>query len=587
MKLILISALLLLTTLGCREGQKNEAPASIPILTSDYEVLDYTSTEASVEVSGQIALEGVNPLDFLEIYTNPFCQGSIVGTTTAQDFQLSGVELQLPVSLPVELYLSTANSSDCLLFGEFDPVVLEPVAPTFRQFSPESPSDSTWEPGIFGEAYPSSSSVSFFSDSTCTISVGDGSVEDFGSIGVQISLTPNALTSVYAKTIDPLGGESSCAEMGEFRHANSTLESPVFVTIDPASPNNTSNTPRVYGTSPLLTEEVRIYSDSGCLFLLNSGEPADFENDGIQLALPANTTNQIYAQAVDSLGNTSVCTFMTSYVFDTIGPANPSFTSVSPPSPTNTTTAPVLVGTGPSDSLTTQFFDSSLCLVQIGSGLTSAFGSTGLIASVGFNTTTDIYAKNFDAAGNDSDCILMTSYKHNTIPPEVPSFGGTDPVSPTNLTTDPLIFGTVATFTTSLDYYSDSGCVTMAGQGTTSEFEGAGVQVTLASNVVNEVYVRVWDLEGNVSACNFLGTYDHSNIPAPDVGFLMTFPASPTRSSTNPFVIGTADGTISQVEIFDDNLCTNSLGDGTRAQFASSGVQISVPANSTTNLFAR
>lgn len=575
----------LLGVLGCKEGKKNEAASIVPIQTTNLTILEYDAISVQLSLQGTLAIGGIADLDIMEVYTNKDCSGARAGTTLVRSFEASGIEINVPSTESVELYVTTVNSSSCLYFSEFSPTDLKPSVPTFKSISPVSPSKVTFQPGIYGEAYPNSADVSFFSDNTCSIAVGNGSVTNYESIGLQVTLTPNTLSSVYGQTEDPLGQLSECVSLTEFRHANLILPSPTFSAAIPTSPNNTTNQPLIQGVADSTTELVEIYSDAGCTVTLSTGSLTDFAS-GIAVSLTSNVTNGVYAKIRDDLDNESSCTFLTTYVHDTIGPTDPTFSSVSPTSPTNSTTSPFLIGTAPVDSLTTRFFNSSLCLTQLGLGSSSAFTSGGLAANIPANQTTGIYAKNYDAAGNGSSCVYMMDYKHNTIPPSAPTFLGTTPLSPSNGTTNPLVYGTASVFTVSLNFYSDEFCANFSGSGSQTVFESPGLTATLSANTNNTIYTRVYDIEGNESDCNFLGTYDHSNSPAPAPGFLFSFPTSPNRTSTNPFIVGTADSVISSLEIFDDNTCANSLGSGSRPAFVASGIQISVPANSTTDLHA-
>lgn len=570
---------------ACKEGKKNEVASTVPIQTTNLNVLEYDAISAKILLQGTLAIPDVADLDIMEVYTNSSCQGARAGTALVRDFESVGIQFLVPSTEAVSLYVSTANSTACLLFTKFDPADLQPSSPSFNKVSPISPSKVTFQPGIFGEAWPSSARVKFFKDQVCSLSVGEGDADDFSSIGIQVHLTPNSVTPVFALTEDPLGKLSECISLTEFRHANLILPNPTFSAAIPASPNNQTNQPLIQGVAESYTELVELFSDSACSLSLSTGTLAEFAS-GIQVALTSNVTNGVYARITDDLGNKSPCAFLTSYEHDTVGPSDPTYVSASPVSPTNQTTSPLLTGTAPPDSLITRFFDSSLCLTQIGTGLSSSFTGTGLAANLPNNQTTAIYAKNFDAAGNGSSCVYMTDYKHNTIPPNAPTFGGTTPLSPTNGTTEPLFYGTPSQFTVSLSFFTDELCVTLSGSGSHTDFQSPGLTVTLAANTNSTVYTRVYDVEGNESSCYFLGGYDHSNLPAPAPGFLFSFPTSPNKTSTTPFIIGTADNSIASVEIFDDNTCGSSLGSGTRPQFVSSGVQISVPANSTTNLHA-
>lgn len=201
--------------------------------------------------------------------------------------------------------------------------------------------------------------------------------------------------------------------------------------------------------------------------------------------------------------------------------------------------------------------------------------------------TTSISAASVDAAGNISSCIHLTDYRHNTIPPADPVFSETIPVSPTNQTMTPLVLGYPSENTNMLNFFLDAECLVPIGSGNAVDFEQTGVQVTVPSNTNSSIYVTAQDLEGNNSECLFLASYFHSVVPANNVGFSLAFPASPTRVTANPYIVGSADSTIVSVGIYSDASCSTLLGSGLRISFVTAGIQVAIPTDATTELFAK
>jgi hypothetical protein len=79
--------------------------------------------------------------------------------------------------------------------------------------------------------------------------------------------------------------------------------------------------------------------------------------------------------------------------------------------------------------------------------------------------------------------------------------------------------------------------------------------------------------------------------PPPPPRLTSTSPASPSATSFTPLVAGSTEGSPQEadatgVTIYSDSACTHPLGSGTDTLFASPGIQVTVPQNSTTVLYA-
>ena len=585
LKTVLIGALVVFMA-SCKEGELADKASVQPIVLSSIDLQDYDDTVVQVKLVGKVQTESIAELDQLQVYGTANCSGPRLGQDLVRNFMNDGISAGVPHGTSIQLSVSTQQSTDCIYLQDYSAPSVAPEAPTFTSISPPSPSRVTTTPGVFGTSFPSTATIEFFSDSDCTSALSQGTAESFSSTGIAVAVPANATTMIFARTKDPLDQLSACTEMTEFRHSNQLSASPTLTSISAVTPSNVTYEPIIIGTTAPGTVSIALYSDSGCTSMLVDGDPADFETTGFQINGSPNTSINIYAKSVDDLGNPSVCTLLTNFTHDDQPPTNPSFLLANPFSPTNATTLPRIVGSVSADTEDVFLYDSSLCLNQIGTGRKSDYEGAGIVASVAANNTTEIYAKAFDGAGNGSDCQSLTSYTHNTIAPGAPLFLSTNPASPTNVSTTPFVIGQVAPRTINVQMYKDENCTQFIGQGTTAEFEGAGVQVTVDANFDTAIYATVRDVEGNISMCNFLASYSHSNSAAPAPGFFTTFPVSPSNASNTPFVIGTADNDIASIRLYDDNTCTNELGNGTRGAYISSGIAVTLPVNSTTDIHA-
>lgn len=584
---IKLSVIMMLFMTSCsNDGEFNQSAEGVPVVIVSKTVTDYSAVEVRVQFRGTV-IPSVSDLDRLQFYSEDTCTGTKLGEALVSQFKANGAPVILPTGTGgIEIYVSTEASTDCIFLEKYFPGVMAPGLPVFSHTIPESPTRTITSPGVFGSAFPSSGVVKFYDDVLCANLLTQGSAVDFASTGILVTVPENVTTTLYAVVEDSLGAKSACEYLADYAHSNQLSGPPQLTSVSHTSPNKDSFTPTIKGSTAVGTLSVSLYSDPGCLSALASGLPDDFLTAGFEVTAIQNDTMPIYAKSIDDLNQPSVCALLTSYTHDDVAPAAPVYSGVSPVSPTNQTTLPKVQGVSSVDTDRLSFYDSGSCLILIGTGTKSDFETLGIGASVGFNDTTSIFAKSFDAAGNDSPCVSFTSYVHNTFPPSPPVFVETTPSSPSNGTISPLVKGVSAERTVLINLYSDETCLALVGSGTVAEYQGSGITANLTANTTNSVYVTVLDVEGNVSTCTYHATYDHSNVAAPSPGFFATFPVSPSRSSYTPTVIGLADSSIETVTLYDSATCLGVLGSGTRGQYVSSGITVTLPQNSTTDIYS-
>ncbi len=573
---------------GCSRGKLNKTPETNPIEITQKILVDYSATQAFVNIQGQVINNVYQNLDQLQFYLGADCSGPIVGSSLVSDFVSSGTTITAPINQPITLYFNTASNENCFLVETFNHGVAQPSSPSFGSISPESPSRNSNTPGVFGSIFPPSGTIEIHSNSSCTNLLQTGSGSDFTSVGLELTLPTEATTNIYGITRDVLGNSSTCILLSQFTHTTALSASPVLVNFSPTSPSNTSHEPKVIGTVSPGTVSVGLYEDSGCNQLLVEGDPADFTTTGLDVSLTNNGTQSVYAKTIDNQNNPSSCVFFGDFTHDDVSPGDPVYSGVTPPSPTNATTQPVISGTSSADTTQIYFYDSPACAGNaLSFGDKSVFEGSGIAVGISADDTTSIYAKALDGAGNDSSCVFFLDYTHNTNAPGDPVFITSSPTSPNNSDINPFLIGSADFRTTVLTFYSDAICSTQIGQGTKATYESSGVQVSLSANTENFIYVSVRDVEGNDSPCTFHATYDHSTAAAPNPVFSATFPPSPSNSSNTPGILGTAANTLVTINLFDDAVCGNQIASGTRGQFVSSGIGALLPLNSTTDIYAQ
>lgn len=215
---------------------------------------------------------------------------------------------------------------------------------------------------------------------------------------------PNDLVSVLNK---PCGVSAFCDGTNKTCPSGAPA-APVFVSINPTSPSNASTTPAVKGTSSADTVTVKLYSNSACTTQVGSGNKADWEGAGVTATVPANQSTVLYAKATNAVPLDSACAEMTTYVHDNLGPAAPAFVATVPATPTGPSFT--VKGTSSADTANVTVYMDSGCATQVGTGAKALWEGGGVPVTLSPNVTTTLYGKAFDALGNASACVLLTTY---------------------------------------------------------------------------------------------------------------------------------------------------------------------------------
>ncbi len=297
-----------------------------------------------------------------------------------------------------------------------------------------------------------------------------------------------------------------------YAHSTMPAPAPSFLQTVPASPSRLSYTPYVIGTAPNTVSVVKIFNDAACTGQIGSASRVTFSTIGIQVTLAPNTIYSLYAKSQDVYGNDSACTPFTQYTHNNIPPLNPSYVSTNPISPNNATASPFVIGSvsqNPASVLpptNVRIYDSLLCLNTVGQGTPTNFMGAGLESTLPPNQTSFLYARVFDAAGNQSACTYMTDYTYVNIPPGRPIFSSSSPATP-SFTARTRVKGTIANSTNFLaiaavNLYSDAACTSLMATGSQSDWLGAGINVDMNVNQTTSLYGQTVDPVGNRSTCN-------------------------------------------------------------------------------------
>lgn len=584
--------LALISIVGC--VSENSIPVVVlpPVVLNTLSVLTYDLTNSTLNLKGKFNLPGTSALNLVHIYSEAACATTPLANGVESGFESAGIQVSVSSTLPTSLYASTNTSTDCYFLIKYEPSHVAPASPTFTSTSPASPSRTSTTPAVFGVVSPVTLTVNLYDDSGCTHLVGTGPALNFSTAGIQATLSANQTNTLYVQGVEPFGNASTCALLTTYTHSTAGPTPPLFTALSPTSPSSTTLTPLITGQVSGSTTQVSIFSDPACGTKLAEGTTAEFTTTGIQIPVASNAATLLYGIAYDVLNQPSTCNYLSTFTHDTVAPASPTFSATVPLSPTRTTIYPLVKGAASADTAIVKLYSGVACTLRIGTGTKVEFESTGITASARGNDTTEIYARAEDAAGNASTCVHLVSFTNDTIPPDAPVLISTLPVSPTNQSVTPLIFGNAPSDSVLVSFFSEGTCTTGIGSGTPDDFLAVGIQITTPAPagvgvVSTPIYAKTFDAVGNPSDCTFMLDYDYSNMPATAPTFVQTTPISPSRFSTTPLVLGWAAPTIVRVDLFNDTSCSVQIATGSKSAFTITGIPITVQSRFTTGIYAQ
>lgn len=568
------------------------APSSLPppeekVTLITQNLTSYDSTYAYLNLIGKLNVPGLTDMSVVAFHLKDDCSDSSIAQGIEKDFETTGITARVPSTVGSSIFVRTNTVESCMLLTNYSPYYLAPDNPQAFITHPLSPSRDSTQPLVFAEPSVYLTKIYFYKNNSCTQLVGSGSASELKISGITLNLSSNTTNKIYSISEEAFGKRSPCELAFEYKHTTQGPPVPTFLSVTPLSPSKDSLSPTIKGFVDVSVKTVKLFKDPNCGTMAVEGEASTFSSTGLIMNVDENTTNDIYVIGYDLNQNPSGCTFLTRYIHDSLPPNSPQFAGASPASPTRLTVFPKIIGMASNDTATIKFFNGLTCINQIGLGSRSVFEGVGIPVSVGFNATTSIYAASVDLAGNQSSCILLTNYRHNTIPPDPPIFDTTNPISPTNQSSDPLIYGSVAAAVNLVNFFSDEFCSVQIGSGTGVDFGNAGILIHATPNAITTVYATTQDTEGNVSACTSLTNYMHSTVPASTPAFASTNPVSPSRVSFKPWIVGTAANTVSSVHLYSDNVCSQALGSGSRATFVTLGISVNLIKNYQNTIYGK
>lgn len=415
---------------------------------------------------------------------------------------------------------------------------------------------------VIGSA-ASGSSIELYADERCaTAAIQTVSAMELAT-GVRLEAAANATTHFSARaSLD--GVFSSCSAPASFVHDD----------VAPGVPSLTSVTGlgglpprvRVSGTAER-GARVRVFLDDTCTQLGTEirADDAQFE---VELTAVANAQTRFSARAVDAANNASGCSNALSFAHDQLAPPAPQFDGVTPASPSRVST-PTVTGTAEALATVRFFFDVACAGAPAATTSADASGRFSAQLPVQLNSLNRVYAVAVDASANVSACGGPLQYEHDDLPPTV-FFNGTSPATPSRTATA-FTVNVSASESASIELFTTADCTGAPATGV----------IMVTPNVALTVSARATDVVGNTSSCAVGPTLLNDTL-APGVPVITSSaPASPSRTSQSPVLLGTADpsGTLRLYRAAD---CTGSSTTYTVSAAGQFSASTSVTANTST-----
>jgi hypothetical protein len=556
-----------------------ESVPAEPVLTATDP--DSPANDNSPKVKGT-----ADPGTTVRIYTKSGCSGAVEASDSAAVFNSIGIQVSVPDD-STTTFRATADdglgnvspcSSSSIDYTEDSTPPASP--PDFTGTDPTSPANDN-SPRILGTA-PAGTTVRLYTTSDCSgASAAGGSAATFSSSGIQVSVSDDSTTTFRATAADQAGNASDCSP-GSIAYAeDSTPPAPPDLTATvPDSPAN-DNSPSVKGTAePGST--IRLYTTSDCSDVpAGSGSAGAFSLVGVQVTVPDDSTTTFRATATDDAGNVSACSSTSiAYVEDSTPPVQPDPTATNPVSPANDN-GPRIEGTAEAGATVRVYTDADCSGAVAASGSAATFTSTGIQVSVPDDSTTAFRVTATDQAGNVSACSAPIDYTEDSTAPDPPELTATVPNPPANENA-PRIRGTSVPGTT-VQVYTDANCAApVAANGSAAQFSSPGLQVLVGDDTATTFRGTATDAAGNVSACSPSSVaYIEDSTPPEAPKLTTTDPVAPANNNS-PKVTGSAElGTT--VRLYTTSDCSGAVAaSGGATAFATGGLQVSVPDDSTT-----
>jgi subtilisin-like proprotein convertase family protein len=461
-------------------------------------------------------------------------------------------------------------SAATLSLGDTTP----PAAPNLTATDPPSPSSSL-SPKILGSA-EAGSQIKLYTTADCSgPPVATDTAAALGAGGIQASVSPGSTTQFRATATDASANVSPCSAPINYSNSLSTTTFNADAGSLGAIPDATACGPTP-GTPKDVTFTVSGISNAPTSVDVGFTATHGWVGDLIVTLIAPNGATQTILGRTGATNATSIgdsSDLGGAYVFSDNAPSPPSGgwwqeatarTSTQVMTP-GTYRATATGGAGATNPMPPIAINPTFAGIPTSNGTWTLRFTDGCTGDV----------------GNVSAATLRLGAADLT-PPDPPNLTATDPASPAN-ENSPKILGS-AEAGSQVKLYTAADCSGAPAASGTAAALASGIQVSVPDDSTTEFRATATDGADNVSACSAPIAYVEKSRPATP-SLTATDPPSPANDNT-PRIIGSAEaGT--QVALFETSDCSGvPVAAGTAADLAGSGIEASVPDNSTTDFRA-
>ncbi len=487
-----------------------------------------------------------------QLFSNSSCSASLSGkiSVTKETQNLATNPLASGThSLYVKVWDSQGNVSSCaMVYANY--TYLSP--PTKISIISKGNIPTVGVSGLYAGG-----KVQLFSDAACSTSLSQKVLVATKTQNLETNPLVSGTHSIYAKAWDAQGNDSQCSTI----HASYVY---VLAPTGLSVASSDGNTPAISVSGLLAGGHAQLFSDSACSTSLSQKVSVTTATQNLVTTPLASGTHSIYAKSWDAQDNDSICsTVYANYTYLSAP------TKISIVSKGNTPTVGV---SGLYIGGKVQLFSDSACSTSLSQKVSVAMATQNLETNPLVSGTYNIYAKAWDAQGNNSQCSTAhASYVYVSAPTKISvasSDGNTPIISVSGLTTGGKV-----------QLFSDASCSISFSQKVSVTTETQNLAISRMGTY--SVYAKSWDAQDNDSFCSTVyAAYSYQVATPTKISVVSSDGNTPTFSVSRVLVGG-------KVQLFSDATCSTSVSQKASVTTATQNIVATLPDSKTYSIYAK
>ena len=294
-------------------GGRLDAARALAYLEPPAPVLSGTDPASPAEEADPRILGSVTAGSRVLLFAGTGCHGGAEAVGSASELASPGLQVHVPAGTTekftaiVETKYETSPCSQPISYTNSTepPDEVAPEPPQLNSTDPVSPAASQ-APKVRGTAEAESTIRVYMGIECSGAPVAEGSAATLASPGLAVPAAANATTQFTATASDAAMNVSDCSQPIAYVEDSEPPANPQLMGTNPPSPAAATN-PLVYGTAEEETA-VSIFQGDSCSGLPSAtGNAWTFSSPGLEVSVPAGSTESFVATATDEAGNTSGC----------------------------------------------------------------------------------------------------------------------------------------------------------------------------------------------------------------------------------------------------------------------------------------